>query len=314
MTDVPSIRPLDTENTINTQNRIRLCAAANIFGCLLYISVNPYFAQPQASWLHLLHLFIEPLVIVVTVMDRTVFVYVALIVSVMLACLDSSVFVLNLISVNRCLGEPTAYCFERLYESGVWLLLSFWFILFDVFEVSQLYELREQLVVKDSTAEGNREMWSVDAKFGKRPHLNNWVKVYLMKIRILNLLMFLFDIAHVVTLALIESSYVWFGARSALDILLYYYLGSINHETARSVSSSIIPLNVVRVLYGVSFATNVIMVYLLVQSGINTFAEMFSVMLGALFCVTDPIQLLYTSRLLLHIDMFKTFVTKSKGK
>jgi hypothetical protein len=314
MTDVPSIRPLDTENTINTQNRIRLCAAANIFGCLLYISVNPYFVQPQASWLHLLHLFIEPLIIFVTVMDRTVFVYLALVVSVMLACLDTGVFVLNFISVNRCLGEPTAYCFERLYESGVWLLLSFWFILFDAFEVSQLYELREQLVVKDSTAEGNREMWSIDAKFGKRPHLNNWVKVYLMKIRILNLLMFLFDIAYVVSLALIEGWYVWFSTLRAIDILLYYYLGSINYETVRGVSSSIIPLNVVRVLYGISFATNVIIVYLLVQSGIVTFAEMFAIILGALYCITDAIQLLYTSRILVHIDMFRTFVTKYKGK
>ena len=67
------LRPVDTENVIQTRNRIRLSSFLNIFGVLLYLTINASLVQTHASWIHLIHMLSEPYIIFTTVADNSGF-------------------------------------------------------------------------------------------------------------------------------------------------------------------------------------------------------------------------------------------------
>lgn len=308
--DKLEVRPLDTPNVINTRNRIRLCAAANLIGCILYIGINPYFSQPEASWAHLLHLLIEPFVIVASIVDRTVLAYLAYLASVFLACVDCAIVVLNVVAVNRCIHEPSAYCFDRLFESATWLLIAIWFIVFGVFQASQLYDLSKQLEAKDITEVGNQKMIVKDNKV---PRFVNWISVYMRKIRILNLLLFLFDVTYVITLTLdsTELQLFWFGlVHILIDVLVYAYIGTISGELELSTTFAMVPFQIIRVVYILSLVCDIIVLWILLARTGRTFGEEIAVLLSILYCTTDPVQILYTSEWLIIADEHRAFQRK----
>lgn len=297
--DKLEVRPLDTPNVINARNRIRLCAAANLFGCVLYIGIQPYFSQPDASWAHLLHLIIEPFVIVASLVDRTILAYLAYVASVFLVCVDCAIVALNIVAVNRCIREPSAYCFERLYESTTWLLIAIWFIVFGVFQGSQLYDLSKQLEAKDITEVGNQEMIR---KENKVPRFSNWINVYMRKIRILNLLLFLFDVTYVIALSLdsTELQLFWFGlVHIVIDVFVYAYIGSVSGDLERSTTFAIIPFQIIRIVYILSLVCNIIVLWILLARTERTFGEELAVLISILYCTSDPVQILYTSEWLI---------------
>lgn len=289
------LRPLDTPNVINTRNRVRLSAVANIFGCFLYLSIHPYFTQPEASWVHLVHILFDPLIIFVSIVDKTLFAYLAFIASAFMTFLDSGILLLNIVSVNRCIREPTASCFDRLSESSTWLLIALWFILFDVFQVMQLYDFHTQMDLKDSIEKANADGIKID---NKNPRYGNWLSVYIRKMRVLSLFLFSFDVSYVIALTTdsTELPLFWFGfVHVFIDTVVYFYVGTISNESERSTSFALVPMQIVRVMYILSLVSNVAVLWVLLASSDNTFGEYLALVIGMMYCITDAVQILYSS-------------------
>ena len=147
------MRPVDTENIINNRQQIRLFSGLKFVLCFVYLSISPLFTQVQASWVHLYHLFVEPLAILVSVTENQLFMSAFMYLNMASTFADGLIGFLNLISISRCFGEPTASCFDRLYENSVWFLLAALFILLNLLCVMQFRNLSSQMLEKDLTEE-----------------------------------------------------------------------------------------------------------------------------------------------------------------
>ena len=65
------LRPVDTEATVNTRNRIRLSSTIALLGVFIYISVQDSFTGAHISFVHLLHLIVQPVILVITILDQS---------------------------------------------------------------------------------------------------------------------------------------------------------------------------------------------------------------------------------------------------
>lgn len=136
---------LDTENMIQNRQRIRFASIINISFVFIILAIQGYFSQPHASWLHLVHFLFQPLVLIVSMLDHIYTIQSAFYASTIILLIDLFIFMLNGIAISRCYNEPTAECFDRLWESSVWILLSALFSFVDLLNNFQLYNLIEQL-------------------------------------------------------------------------------------------------------------------------------------------------------------------------
>lgn len=290
------LRPIDTENVINTRNRVRLSSVMIVFGVLLYLSIRTLLVQPQASWIHLLHFVVQPLVMFVTIIDVTNYVYVLLIAGIIATAADSAVLILNFIATNRCLGEPTASCFERLYENAILLCLAVWFVLFDVLQVTQMYELLTQLRQKDHIEKANREMIKYDKK------VPTWTsrKVFSHKIRTMNVFLITFDI----TLATLIPSVPLLAVVSLhtfVDLFVYF---SINEHTSKLM------FDIMRVVYMVTSIGNFVVVILLLQTTVMNVGRILGIILTTILLTTDLVQIMYTSIVIETLTNYESFKIK----
>lgn len=290
------LRPVDSENIINARNRIRLSAVLLIFGVLLYFNINPAFKQPQASWAHLLHIIIQPIIIFITITDNTYFTWAGFFASLSAAVIDTGVTVLNFIALNRCFNEPTASCFDRLYENGTWLALGAWMVLFDVLQVTQLYNLRYQLGRKDIIEKKNMALQKIE----KQVPTWNTVMVYSNKMRILNLLLAVFDITYIVVMVeLLKKLPMLFIGMFHIFIDGYSYFIVKSNESGT--------FEILRVVYIISLICNVIVLVLIVQMDLTAIRETLATMIAISYVITDMVQIFYTSAVLSTLANYKKF-------
>ena len=113
------LRPVDTENVIQTRNRIRLCSFLNIFGVLLYLTINTSLVQTHASWIHLIHMLSEPYIIFTTVADNSGFAFAAMVFAIVTIVIDMAIAGLNFISVTRCINDPEIISYYFTFISHV---------------------------------------------------------------------------------------------------------------------------------------------------------------------------------------------------
>lgn len=291
------LRPIDTENVINTRNRIRLSAILNIFGTFVYLSINSYFTQAHASWIHMFHLIIQPLVLIISILDDSNLVNIALFGTVTCAVLDVAVLILNFISVNRCLSEPTAFCFDKLYENGTWLALASWFLLFDFISATQILNFKNQLAEKDTTEKNNIEMYKINREV---PTWNSAI-VYANKIRLNNLFLFLFDVVYNITISTIiyDMPLLFMGMFHIFIDLYSYFTSQKSHESAT--------YEILRIIYVISFVCNIIVVMLLLQMNIDNVAIMLSTIITLMFVIYDMIQILYSTKIIETLANYKKY-------
>lgn len=157
-------RPIDTTATITTRNLIRVGAITQLCLVVLYLSIEPYFTGAHMSWLHQMHVLLQPLVIFVSVSDSSVITMASIFVVFAAALFDGVVVWLNYVSINRCLNEPTATCFELVWEKGTWFLLGAWVFLNDIMLCIRLLTLQKVLSKKDThekASKGNYESLSI---------------------------------------------------------------------------------------------------------------------------------------------------------
>lgn len=291
------LRPIDTENVINTRNRIRLSAILNIFGTFVYLSINSYFTQAHASWIHMFHLIIQPFVLIISILDDSNLINIALFGTIACAALDLGVLVLNFISVNRCLSEPTAFCFDKLYENGTWLALACWFLLFDFISATQILNFKNQLVEKDATEKQNVEMYKINKEV---PTWNSAI-VYANKMRLNNLFLFLFDVVYNITISTIISDMplLFMGLFHIFIDLYSYFTSQKSHESGT--------YEILRIIYVISFVCNIIVVMLLLQMNIDNVAIMLSTIITLMFVIYDMIQILYTTKIIDTLANYKKY-------
>ena len=157
-------RPIDTTSTIVTRNLIRVSAITQLCLVVVYLSIEPYFNGAHMSWLHQMHVLLQPLIIFVSVSDSSVITMASIFIVGAAALFDGVVTWLNYISITRCLNEPSATCFELVWEKGIWFLLGAWVFLNDVMLVLRLLTLQKVLSKKDThekASEDNYESLSI---------------------------------------------------------------------------------------------------------------------------------------------------------
>ena len=117
---------------------------------VVYLSIEPYFNGAHMSWLHQTHVLLQPLVIFVSISDSSVITMTSIFVVGAAALFDGVVTWLNYISITRCLNEPSATCFELVWEKGIWFLLGAWVFINDIMLVLRLLTLQKVLSKKDT--------------------------------------------------------------------------------------------------------------------------------------------------------------------
>lgn len=195
------MRPVDTENIINNRQQVRLFAGLKFVLCFVYLSINPLLSQVQASWVHLYHLLIEPLAILATVTENQLFMNSFMYINVAAVVVDGSIGLLNLISISRCFGEPTASCFDRLYENSIWFALAAIFLFLNLLCVMQFRNLKSQMLEKDQTEEERVRLASVR---GIAPSYNS-IKIIGSKLETLHLFLIPSDVVFTI-IVLFETS------------------------------------------------------------------------------------------------------------
>jgi hypothetical protein len=291
------LRPVDTGNVIQARNRIRLSSFLNIFGILLYLTINSSLVGAHASWIHLIHILSEPFIIFTTVADNSGLVLGSLGFSTVTVAIDIAIAVLNFISVNRCFGEPSASCFDRLYEKGILLFLAAWFLFFDLITATQLYQLKIQLEEKDTVEKFNKE----NIKLEKEVPSWNSALVYSNKIRVINLFLFLFDAIYAsLSFSLVDQAPMLLLGTVHLYLDPYSYF-SINKSMEVGV------YNFVRILFILSAICNVICLALLIQLSLDTIGKIMCTMITIVYCITDLIQILYASKVVTVLENQKIY-------
>ncbi len=219
-------RPVDTLKTISTRNLIRSYALTNLFLVLVYTSIEPYFNGANVSWIHQLHLILQPLAIFASIADSSILTGVTLIFSFSAIIFDGVVLWLNFIAVSRCIAEPSATCFEMVFEKFIWGMLAFVHIFSDTMLSLRLISLRSYLVKKDVN-----EKIAIQNYDGEVPILKT-VDVNCAKLRILHV--FLLPIGFLYSFFMLGrtfSNLLWIGALIHVFVDLYGISVSRVHDT-----------------------------------------------------------------------------------
>lgn len=142
-------RPIDTIPTINTRNLIRTASVINLILLLFYISIEEYITGAHISNVHQFHLILQPVVLFASLAESTALILITIIAVLVSGVIDGAIVFLNFTSVNRCLAEPTASCFELLWEKGVLSIIAVSHVVADILLILRLWTLNKAMEQKD---------------------------------------------------------------------------------------------------------------------------------------------------------------------
>lgn len=294
------MRPVDTEVVVYTRNRIRLFSALNILGILIYLNIVPTFLQTHVSWIHMLHILSEPFIIFVSIADNSMITYGAMIVSISTLFTDIGVFILNYIAIQRCLGEPSASCADRLYENGTWFLLAAWMTIFNILTIIQLYLLKSQLEQKDKTEKRNIE----EQKAGGDPPTWKSIEVYTNKMIVTSIFLLLLDVCQIaITSSMYGDNPMFILSATHLIVDVFSIL------TVRKTKDNV-SLNIVRIVFITSLLINIMITALSIQIQMDTIEKVLSILITITYVVTDMMQILFSSIVITTIANYKQYKNK----
>ncbi len=196
-------RPIDTTATITTRNLIRIGAITQLCLVLIYLSIEPYFSGAHMSWIHQLHVLLQPLVIFVSVSDSSVITMATLFIAMAAALFDGVVTWLNYVSISRCLNEPSATCFELVWEKGIWLLLGVFVLSNDILLILRILTLQKVLSKKDTHEKASKNKYE-SLSIKPAPVLKT-LEVHNAKLRIIHT--FLIPAGVVYTFLMLERAF-----------------------------------------------------------------------------------------------------------
>lgn len=289
-------RPYDSSNTINTRARIRLCSFLALLCVLFYIAIQENFITPHISYLHMFHIFVQPLVLFASLLDFSALPGALSYVHIAMFLVDAFVAGISLISVSRCFQESTATCFERVYEKGVWTALAGILCVLDLVIYLQLGLLNSQLTEKDKheKAELTRLKNTGDA-----PSWNS-ITIFKKKSRVLNIFMVPLNVVYVICMMnMSENRPLYFMSLGHLFLdpfLLYVDLG---REKTQFL--------VFRIVYCALLGLNILMMVIQLQLDINEISKMLPLLISMLYIVTDLNQIVYMSAISDTIEKYNQY-------
>lgn len=287
-------RPIDTENVITNRHRIRFNCCMILFLFCMYTAIRPLFVQPNISWIHYVHVLFQPLLLFLSMSEWTGWVQIGSYLSLALLATDSSTVGISLISISRCYSSPTAYCLGRLYESGVWALLGFFFCLFNLLNFFQLQNLAMQLEEKDIKEAEIREITQIrkiSPKF-------NILKINAHKIHSLHVYLFLQDIIYtVITLAKTSTMPIyWLGLGHVFVDPYIIYIGKTYSKTFHDMS---------RIVYILLFISNIILIILNTEKENTDIAEWLAFLFLLVYISIDIILFALSSEIIAEHEKIK---------
>ena len=110
-------RPVDTVGTITTRNLIRVNAFLNLLLVVCYLSIEPYVTGAHMSWIHRLHVLLQPLVLFVSITESTILTLGSLFLTATALVFDGVVVWLNYVAISRCYNTPVSYTHLRAHET-----------------------------------------------------------------------------------------------------------------------------------------------------------------------------------------------------
>lgn len=289
-------RPYDTENIINTRSRIRLSSFIALLCVFAYISIQESFTGAHVSYLHLFHVFLQPIVLFVSLLDISTLPSFLSTTHFAMLVVDGSVLALSYISISRCFNEKTATCYERVYEKGVWIVLAGILCTVDIVIAIQMQLLHSQMEEKNVHQKAEEEKLKLGAKV---PSWNT-ILVYKNKIRALNLFLIPLDVAYVICMySMVDNVPLYFlsAAHAIIDPLLVY----IDLGTERT------QYDYFRVAYGLLFGLNVLLIIIQLQIHIDHVSEMLALLISIVYIVTDLNQIVYMSEIIQTIVKYKQY-------
>ena len=285
------VRPYDTPNLINCRSRIRLCSFLSLLLVFLYISIQESFSGAHISYLHMFHLFVQPIILLAAALDFSAFPSSLSLVHFAMLAVDAFVTAMSFISVSRCFQEVTATCAERIYEKGVWVLIGGLLSILDIILILQLRLLDSQLSEKDSHEKAEIERLKVT---GDVPSWNS-VIVFKNKAKVINMFLIPLDIAYVLCIwQMIENAPIYYLSVGHLllnPFLLYIDLGFKSNQ-----------FQFFRIVYLVLLACNILMMIIQIQMDINEVSKMLALFISLLYLVTDLNQIINMSLIIDSIE------------
>jgi len=292
------LRPVDTPSIINTRNRIRLFSSIAFFALLLYISINTYLVGVHASWMHLIHFVVQPIVLVASIADGANITSVVALLLISTTVVDTTVALLNIVTIYRCLGEVSTTCFERVYEKTIWLAVAFIFMLADFVTLTQINLLHKQLVLKDvhEIAEKERILNM------QIPPTWNSIIVFNRKIKITVTSTILFDIVFLFIIIAKQSPIYWIATGHIfIDVAILFM---------DMQSDNIVFLHAIKITFVIIAMFDAISILLQIQIGTRTIVETLAVLITMLYILIDIIQLYFISKVIQAIGKRNKFKQK----
>jgi len=285
------VRPVDTDIIVSTRSRIRLLSCLSLLCVFIYLPLQQSFSGAHISYLHLLHVFIQPVVLLTSLLDLSGLPKSMAVVVGVMVLVDACVAILSFISVQRCFKESTATCFERVYEKGTWFALASILTAFDLFAALQLFSLHSQLRAKDvhEQAEVERIKTTNDL-----PSFNSIV-VFRNKTRVINTFMIVIDVAYVLAMMnMVENTPLYFLSFGHIlfDPFLLFFKGGYAKDHWL----------LVRIIYFVLTGLNLLLIVIQLQVHIVTYWSMLALLISIVFLLTDTIQIVYITQIINAID------------
>ena len=289
------VRPVDTQSIVSTRNRIRLSSATAIVAVLVYLSINGLFNGTHVSWMHMIHVIVQPIALAISVADGSALSSTASIMLVAMLLVDSVIITLNVITVTRCFGEPSASCFERLYEKSIWACLAIVFAITDIISATQFNVLNQQLVKKDLHEQAEKERLRIE----KEPPTWNSIQVFSKKVNTLATFMLLFDIVFF---------FIAVGKTSETPL---YWL-ALGHAIVDPIIVTIqnnekLFYSILQIAFTVTALFDCITFLLQMQGGTETAIEMLAFIINITFVVVDLMQLYLVSRVADTISKYQKY-------
>lgn len=135
---------------VNVHNKLRFIAFLQLCGLLLYAVLTEYITQRNSSWMHAVHVFVQPIVFISTLYDNKTLANLAWVVSCIGFAVDILVASVNGIIIMRCVDDINATCVQRVGASTLWLALALLHCVFSFFGATaayRAYELTEPRLV-----------------------------------------------------------------------------------------------------------------------------------------------------------------------
>ena len=295
-------RPPDTPKIINTRNLIRVYALTNLFLVLVYNTLEPLFSGAHMSWLHQLHLVLQPIAIFVSIADSSVFTDVCLLLSISAVVFDSLVLFLNGVAITRCIAEPTASCFNIIGEKSIWALIALIHIISDVMLSVRLFSLRRSLKKKDFTEKNAMADQDVSNPL---PSLIT-IKVYCAKLRIIHCFLLPIGVIYVFfMLGKAWSNMLWFGA--LLHVFVDIYGISVNRV------HDLWSLGILGVLHIILGSINLFVMIYRIPEIKETISEDLSFYISALYVFVDLLMLYFIAASFILLQKYERLKPPKKS-